>query len=551
MTVETFADYDIEVATGRSGEVDALCPKCSDGRKREHRNHKCLSVNTDDGTWYCHNCGWKGALRSEGERDWREPKRKSRVTVYAKLRDEGGEVGEEVLAWFAGRGIGEGVVRRNRIRANNGVIEFPYYVGGNLVNVKYRRMPKGFRMVKDADLVLYGVDDCDGAEEIVFVEGEPDKLAIEEATGRLAVVSVPNGAKSDLDVLASAEQPIEHAKRFVLAGDMDGPGRELMGSLAARLGYERCALVSWPEGCKDANDTLVECGKDVVAACLADAAPYPVAGIFTISDIADEIEALYESGMPAGAGTGWPTLDWHYTVREGQLTVVTGMPGSGKSVWLDALLVNLATIHGWRFGVCSPEQRPLARHSSQIIQKWVGKPFGAGPTTRMTRDEMRTGMAWVGRHFEFVLPEENTIDAVIERAKVLSVRSGIKGFVLDPWTELDHSRPSNQSETEFIHASLAKLRAFGINHSCHVWVVAHPTKLQKGSDGEYPVATLYDIAGSAGWFNKADNGLSIYRDKKDESKPTQIHVQKIRFHEVGGLGMVELFYDKPTGRYVE
>lgn len=548
MTVETFADYGIDIPHGKSGEIDALCPQCSHTRKREHQRHKCLSVNTDEGTWFCHNCGWKGALRSD---DWRgdQPK-KSRVTVGTRPKDEGGEVTDGLLEWFASRGIGEAVVRRNRVRVNGGVFEFPYFLNGQLVNIKFRKPPKSFRMVKDAELVLYGIDDCVGAEEIVFVEGEPDKLAIEEATGRVAVLSVPNGAKSDLDILGSGEGVITHAKRFYLAGDSDEPGRELTNKLAARLGYERCLLVSWPDGCKDANDALL-IGPGVVRACFDDAKPFPVAGIFTVDDLSDRVDDLYERGMPGGAKTGWPTLDWHYTVREGQLTIVTGIPGSGKSVWLDALLVNLATNHGWRFGLCSPEQRPVERHISQLIQKYIGKPFGSGPTNRMSRDEKDAGKEWVGRHFEFVLPEENTVDAILERARVLSVRSGIKGFVIDPWTELDHSRPNNQSETEFIHQSLAKIRTFGVNHACHMWVVAHPTKLQKNSDGAYPVPTLYDISGSAGWFNKADNGIAVWRDKVNENVPVQFHIQKIRFAETGGLGMVELRFDKLTGRYAE
>jgi twinkle protein len=549
MTTETFADHGIDIPHGKSGEVDTLCPQCSHTRKREHLRHKCLNVNTDEGVWFCANCGWKGALRTD---EPKEQPRRSRVTVNARPKDEGGDVTPEVLAWFAERGISEPVVRRNRIRVKGNAIEYPYYRNDTLINVKSRKIgEKSFRMVKDAELILYGVDDCQGATEIVFVEGEMDKLAIEQATGRTAVISPPNGAKSDLKkMFTSAEKIISNATRFILAGDMDEPGRELMASLASRFGYERCVLVEWPDGCKDANDTLL-IGDGVVQACIDDARPYPVAGIITIDDISEQIDDLYEHGMPRGATTGWPTLDWHYTVREGQLTIVTGIPGSGKSVWLDALMINLANRHGWRFGVCSPEQRPLARHASQLIQKFIGKPFGVGPTTRMDEAEKERGKAWIAQHFEFVLPEENTVDAVIERAKVLAARSGIKGFVLDPWTELDHSRPGNQTETEFIHQSLAKLRSFAFNHACHVWVVAHPTKLQKGADGQYPVPTLYDISGSAGWANKADNGISVWRDKLDESSAVQFHIQKIRFMEIGGLGMVPLFFDKLTGRYHE
>ena len=41
----------------------------------------------------------------------------------------------------------------------------------------------------------------------------------------------------------------------------------------------------------------------------------------------------------------------------GELTIVTGVPNSGKSEWIDALLCNLATEHGWSFAMCSMEKK--------------------------------------------------------------------------------------------------------------------------------------------------------------------------------------------------
>ncbi len=78
--------------------------------------------------------------------------------------------------------------------------------------------------------------------------------------------------------------------------------------------------------------------------------------------------------------------------------------------------------------------------------------------------------------------------------------------------------------------------------------MAHPTKLKKEpGKKEYPLPTPYDVSGSAASRNKADNCLSIYRHimKND----VEIHVQKIRFKEVGKIGMVTLEYDMVTGRY--
>lgn len=554
MSYQSWADTRIEIPYGRnSGEVDTLCPECSHQRRPENRREKCLSVNLDQQTWYCHNCGWKGAIKSP---DWRARPTPPPKQYKPSDLPPSGQLEPWVAQFFAARSISPKVLIRNGVRAGqyrgHDAIVIPYTRNGQIVTAKFRfRTAPGEKkrhaMEDDTEKIPFGVDDCAGASEIVIVEGEPDKFAIEQATGRIAVLSPPNGAKLSSDTLEKMVEACGDA-HVILAGDTDDDGEAMQRKLAEALGYGRCSRVVWP--CKDANDTLMEYGADVVRAYLEAAKPYPVAGIVTVDDLDGDIDRLYDEGMPGGASTGWKTLDRYYTVREGQLTIITGAPGSGKSVWTDALLVNLAK-QGWKAGICSPEQLPLQRHAAHLIATYVGRPFGAGPTPRMTREEMQDGKKWLREWCAFVMPEENTVDAVLERGVTLKRRMGINAFVIDPWTELDHTRPNGMTETEFIHASLTKIRQFARNHGCHVWVIAHPTKLRKDDDGGYPVATPYDISGSAGWFNKADNCLSVWRNKANETQPVELHIQKIRFHEIGGLGMVQFRHDRLTGRYWE
>ena len=127
------------------------------------------------------------------------------------------------------------------------------------------------------------------------------------------------------------------------------------------------------------------------------------------------------------------------------------------------------------------------------------------------------------------------------------MRHGINGLIIDPWNELDHSRNNGMSETEQVGLSLSRIRHFARQNDLHVWIVAHPTKLRKNDDGSYPVPTPYDISGSAHFRNKADNCLTVYR-LYDIDK-TELHIQKIRFDEIGKTGMTELFFEKHTGRF--
>jgi twinkle protein len=562
MTMATsFADLNIDIPAGRSGEIDTTCPQCSHLRKKSR--DKCLSVNAETGTYHCHHCGWSGKVGDTNGYGAPLPK----ITYTAPAPPRESVLPQGVLDWFAARGIPDwvladaGITAGREFSPNQGkevlAIRFPYTRDGSLVNIKYRAYPKDFWMAKGAERILYGLDDLAGAETICIVEGEMDKLSV-DAVQAYPTVSVPDGAPA-LDasnygskfafLTGIAEERITAAKHVILATDADAPGKKLADELARRIGYHKCQRVTWPEGCKDANEALVKLGSKALLDALADAQPYPVAGIVTVRDLAQPIEDLYERGLDSGCTAGWMTFDRLYRARSGLFAVVTGSPGSGKSYFLDNLMVRLAQRHGWSFGICSPENQPLERHLAGILSVFTGEPFNKGQTQRMTLERMRAARSWAEGRFAFVLPDEPSIGAVIERAEVLVYRMGIRGLVVDPWNELDHSRPSNMTETEFTSQALSQLRQFARRAGVQVWLVAHPTKLQKDHDGHYPVPTPYDVSGSAHFYNKSDACISVWRDPMTDMP--EVHVQKMRFSETGELGVARFRYDKPTGRFFE
>lgn len=557
MTAKTFADFGIEVRHN-SGEEDTTCPECSESRK--NKRARCLSVNIDKGVWTCHHCGWAGGLGTGEQarpvivKTWRRP------TYFANNTD----LPDDVVKWFASRGITQEVLRRNRIGSGpayipqveekRGAVMFPFFRGEEVINVKYRTKDKLFRMEAGAERVLYGLNDI--GEKLIWVEGEMDKLSVEVA-GFTSCVSVPDGAptpttknySSKFDFLDAKE--LERVKIHVIAVDNDEPGVRLEDELLRRLGRDSCMVVRWPEGCKDANDVLAIYGPLTLRECIDAATWVPVEGEHAVREFAESMDRLYRYGMPKGMRTGWYSVDDHYTVMPGEWTLVTGIPGHGKSEWLDALMVQLAHQHGWRFAVFSPENQPTEYHLSKLAEKYTDKPFADGPVERMSPKEKDEALAFLDQHFTFVLPELPTVDALIERLRSIVKRHGVQGVLLDPWNEIDHTRPAGLSETEYISQSLSKFRAFTRAHGVHLWIVAHPTKLEKKSDGGYPVPTPYDVAGSAHWRNKADNCITVWRDQTQTTDFVEIHVQKIRKKSVGGVGMVKLQYLRVTGNYVE
>jgi twinkle protein len=256
-------------------------------------------VNTVNGTWFCHHCGWAGGLSANGagygaplrSRDATPPPPRVYTTPKPPLALS---LPEEALRWFAARGIPQSVLTGAGITAGREwcpqlsgyvlAIRFPYRRDGRLVNIKYRALTeKAFWMVKGAERILYGLDDLLGADTICAVEGEMDALSI-RAAGGPPTVSVPDGAPPpDATHYASkfafldetALTRLRGATTVLIGTDMDAPGERLAQELARRIGRERCRRVSW-HSYKDANELLLAQGPQAVLSTLAVAQPFPV-----------------------------------------------------------------------------------------------------------------------------------------------------------------------------------------------------------------------------------------------------------------------------------
>lgn len=568
--MSSYTDYGIDTRGRTAGEVKTLCPRCSALRTKSRE--PCLNVNLDRGVWRCWNCDWRGSLdmptNGKPAASPSKPVRKPQWTRGVLL--------PEGMAWLHGRGITDEVIERHRLgyereryfgqlSRKSPAIQFPYYRGAELVNVKYRAIPeKAFGQEANAAHVLYGLNDVQG-DTLLICEGELDKLACEVA-GFPNCVSVPNGAPGVDDSSVegklacfnhhSTVDLLKPVKHIILAVDNDAPGKRLADEIARRMGPERCYLAEWSSECKDANDVLMSYGPEVLRECLTNAQPYPVKGIVYPRSLKEATLALYHKGQPKGISTGWPRLDEFYTIKPGEFTVITGIPSHGKSSLMSALAVQLAVASGWKFGLFAAEQLPLEQYLAMLSQVYTGAPFFDGPTRRMAETELLASINWLDEHIAFLMPEDDappTIHHLLDDlAKVELMRRGIEGLVIDPYNELDHTRPASMTGTEYISAFLSKIRRFARLHRVHVWIVAHPTKLKKEEGAkELPVPKAYDIEGSAHWYNKADNILSVWRDVKADNNIVEVHVQKVRFRWQGKPGVVRLYYHDATGRFSE
>ena len=543
-----------------NGKKKQFCPECH--ANRTNKADKSLSVDWEKCIAHCHYCG-KSFFFGKTEKIYHAPKAVQPPKQEAKeYRKPGRLANEEPLDenmrnWFEQRGIPaevaetEGIFKTSRKMPQTGNIEkcivFPYFVNEELVNRKYRDGAKHFMLEANAQLVPWRIDHILHTSECIVTEGEMDALSFIVA-GYDNVISVPNGAQKNLTYLDEfIETHFENKSRIYIAADTDAKGLELRAELVRRFGEEKCRIVTYGEGCKDANELLMNQGAEALKKAIAEAQEVPLEGIFTADDVREELEMLFEKGLQKGAVLGMGELDDLLSVEVGRLLVVTGIPGDGKSEFLDEVAVHLSLNYDWRCAWFSPENFPVTLHHPKLIEKLIGKRFLKGIMKPM---EFDAAVGYLSRNFFDILPEEGyRVDTILEKAEALVRRKGIRVFILDPYNCLEHQIPTGQSETQYISEFLEKLRSFARRKQVLVILAAHPVKMKKDPiSGKYPVPTMYDISGSAAFFNKADFGLAIERDRAQGV--TRVHVQKVKFRHLGQPGVASFQYNTHCGRFV-
>lgn len=551
---ELFTDLGIETKRNH-GSDKVLCPKCSHTRK--NKRDPCLSIDLETGDYNCHNdCGFKGRVKSEviyqpRPKDFFRP-------VYVNNTS----LPDRMVKWFQGRCINQKTLSDFKItesktfmpqlKKETSTINFNYFRDDELINVKYRSAEKAFRMVKDAELVFYNLDAIKNSDWCIITEGEIDTLSFHEA-GVLPVVSVPNGASkgnSHLEYLDNCIEYFDKKKRIILATDNDESGLALREELARRLGYDICFKVDFKE-CKDANEYLkaygsVELQKVVKNSNLIE---FPIAGVITANDVWDDVENFMIKGLERGATTGkMDDFDDLVSFLPGQIMGLTGIPNHGKSPVAMMIMAALSLKHQWKWAIFSPEHKPLPIFIVKICELLLGKRTRPGQPF-LPRD-MELARAFVNEYFYFIQPEDDdcTLDNILEKAKGLVVRKGIHGLLIDPWNKLEHNMAKGDNETMYISKELDKIIKFDQRHSIFSIIIAHPTKIRKQMKSElYEIPTLYDIAGSANWFNKVDIGACVYRNFQTGN--TEIHVQKVKYEHLGRVGLALVKYNFNSSRF--
>lgn len=544
-----------------NGRKRALCPKCSHTRTKNKKD-RCLSINHDKGTAFCHHCeavSFRDSVKEETEKSFKLPIQNWKN--YTELSDE-------LVKYLESRGISQHTAIKLKwteekyyqpaLQKEVNNLVFNFFEGETLVNKKYRSGNKKFTQSAGTKSIFYNINSAIGKEEVYIVEGEIDVGSIYEfgITKKQGCISVPNGANDNDEFWKQSEKYLKDVKHFIIAVDDDEKGNELKDKIAQRLGRYRCSYIEFKG--KDANDDLIS---GDLKESLRNKKRFPVNGTFKVSDLFDDIINLYDNGLP---DTIYPKhysfgeLKDIYSVMRGQLNVGTGVPSHGKSNFTDWYVLNLIKDYNMKASWFSPEHTPMSLYHTNLCEKVTGSNFWGKvdgyKVNRITKDEINLYKEWADEKIYLTACTDNNLptwDWLLETFKEQMFSFGIDIFVIDAFNKVILPKGN---KIDAINEVLTKLTHFAQANNVIIFLIAHPTKMQKNEQGIYNVPSLYDVSGSADFRNQTHNGYTIYRywDNPEQGieEGTEFFNMKTKFNFQGKIGeSIKFKYCKHNGRF--
>ena len=541
--IDNFNQYSLE-----EGKTQGTCPLCSSSRQPKNQKLKCASYDWERGLGTCHNCNTTFQLHTYQRKGNSEK-------IYIKPTEEPkmylAEPGSKVVQWFKTRGISEKTLKDLKVSEgpefmpqtgkSENTIKFNYMMGDTLINIKYRDGKKNFKLYKGAEKIFYNINSIIGYDTCIIVEGEMDALSFHE-TGLPNVISVPNGAtlnSNNLDYLDNCIDYFEDKEKIILAVDSDEAGQALQQELIRRLGAEVCFTVDF-EDCKDANEYLIKHGKENLFSKISKAKPVPLENVTTFKDIEGEVTDFVQHGFKPGYQIGLQNFDRIFSTYTGQFITVTGIPSSGKSDFVDQMVIGYNLNYKWKTAFASPENAPTYLHAHKLMRKvWQGMPTPGD----INSTKWNQVADHVNDNFFFIDMERYTLESILRKGAELVKRKGIKCLVIDPFNKIRDVDSHTDDVNRYTMEYLTKIETFAKKFDVLVFIVAHPTKMYKDKDGKIEEPNMYNIKGGGEWYDASYHGILVHRDY--EAKTVKAKVLKVKFQNLGENGAEAYFKWEP------
>ena len=275
--------------------------------------------------------------------------------------------------------------------------------------------------------------------------------------------------------------------------------------------------------------------------------------------ISDEIsennylEQARKGEISMGLEFGWRDLDTNWRLKPNSFNFIMGVDNIGKSTLLSSFMVASKVLHGYKWGISSPESNVSITRRNLIEAE-------SGKTIEQFKDEpvLYNNYLEQSRKYFYIIKNNQhyTIEEILQRGKVLYHKYGIDVLLIDPYSFYAGSGKFNED-----NEVLSKIRVFSQTY-CSVLVVDHPyTGYTRDSSNKDPqgflrLPTKFDASGGNIKANRCDDFISAHRvinhPDRDIRRTIQISVQKVKDKSSGGKPHLDgeytaLIYEKRNG----
>ena len=216
------------------------------------------------------------------------------------------------------------------------------------------------------------------------------------------------------------------------------------------------------------------------------------------SEYIDAVEQYFSTDLTGGISLPFINTDQHFKVRMGEVSVVTGYSGHGKSAWLNQCILGLMKHE--KTMIASFEMLPKATLGRMCQQTGESNP---------NYDYIKDFLGKLEHNLYLYDPEgETSTKKVLEVIYYCAEKLGVKIMVIDSLMKCGIGEDDLNGQKAFANKIAVACRDLDI----HVFLVAHSKKT--ASDFEH--ARKFDVAGSANITNMVDNVFSVHRNKERE-----------------------------------
>jgi hypothetical protein len=256
-------------------------------------------------------------------------------------------------------------------------------------------------------------------------------------------------------------------------------------------------------------------------------------------DVKEQALKIYDEGYARVDGIGVPELDERFKPKRGEITVLTGIGNYGKSSfkkWYQAMRIML---YGEKFATFSPEDNPPEEYYHDFVEIILGCDCSPANPHRPSKQVYEYVYDLVCHHVFYVYPKDvsPTPQYIMEVFLELIVKENVDGVDIDPFNQLTNEYQKFQRSDKYLEWVLSVFSRFSQINNIFFWIIAHPTKMQKAADGNYPCPDVFDLTDGAMWNNKMDNILVYHRPfaQTDPQNPScEFHSKKIRRQKIVG-----------------